>query len=128
MSIRENLQKLRKTLPEDITLVAVSKTKPPELIMEAYEAGHRIFGENKVQELIAKQPELPDDIEWHFIGHMQTNKVKFLVPFIHMIHGVDSLKLLNKTAGYNACFSFILPRRKPNLDCPIRKRNKFFPN
>ncbi|MEJ2595567.1 MAG: YggS family pyridoxal phosphate-dependent enzyme [bacterium] len=96
MSIRENLQKLRKTLPEDITLVAVSKTKPPELIMEAYEAGHRIFGENKVQELIAKQPELPDDIEWHFIGHMQTNKVKFLVPFIHMIHGVDSLKLLKE--------------------------------
>ncbi len=96
MSIHENLQKLKETLPEDVTLVAVSKTKPPEVIMEAYDAGQRIFGENKVQELIAKQPQLPEDIEWHFIGHMQTNKVKFLVPFIHMIHGVDSLKLLKE--------------------------------
>lgn len=77
-------------------LVAVSKTKPVEDIRELYEAGHRAFGENYVQELVAKQPLLPDDIQWHFIGHLQSNKVKYIAPFVHLIHGVDSLKLLQE--------------------------------
>ena len=102
MSISDNLLAFRRNLPGKVTLVAVSKTKPVEVISEAYKAGQRIFGENKVQELVAKQPVLPGDIEWHFIGHVQTNKVKFLAPFVSMIHGVESLKLLkeiNKRAG-----------------------------
>ncbi len=77
-------------------MVAVSKTKPIEAIQEAYDTGYRIFGENKVQELAYKQPLLPDDIEWHFVGHMQTNKVKFIAPFVSLIHAVDSLKLLKE--------------------------------
>jgi pyridoxal phosphate enzyme (YggS family) len=96
MSIRDNLSELNNELPANVKLVAVSKTKPVEFIMEAYDAGHRIFGENKVQELVAKEPLLPKDIEWHFVGHVQTNKVKFLAPFVSMIHGVDSLKLLRE--------------------------------
>ncbi len=77
-----------------MTLVAVSKTKPDEEIMEAYRAGHRDFGENKVQDLVAKKERLPGDIRWHMIGHLQSNKVKYLAPFVHLLHGVDSLKLL----------------------------------
>ncbi len=102
MSISDNLIAFKQNLPAEVTLVAVTKTKPVEVISEAYKAGQRIFGENKVQDLVAKQPVLPDDIEWHFIGHVQTNKVKFLAPFVSMIHGVESLKLLkeiNKRAG-----------------------------
>lgn len=95
MGIAENLRSIRKELPEHVTLVAVSKTKADELIMEAYRAGHRDFGENKVQDLAAKQERLPADIRWHMIGHLQSNKVKYLASFIHMIHGVDSLKLLS---------------------------------
>jgi PLP dependent protein len=79
-----------------VTLVAVSKTKPVEDIIELYEAGHRDFGENYVQELVAKQPVLPADIRWHFIGHLQSNKVKYIAPFVHLIHGVDTLKLLQE--------------------------------
>jgi len=94
MGIIEKLKVVRDSLPTDITLVAVSKTKPDEMIMEAYEAGHRDFGENKVQDLAAKQERLPGDIRWHMIGHLQSNKVKYLASFVHMIHGVDSLKLL----------------------------------
>ncbi len=94
MGIVENLQKLTKQIPDHVTLVAVSKTKPDEMIMEAYQAGHRDFGENKVQDLAARQERLPDDIRWHMIGHLQSNKVKYLTSFVHMIHGVDSLKLL----------------------------------
>lgn len=94
MGIAENLKAIRKNIPDHITLVAVSKTKPDEAILEAYEAGHRDFGENKVQDLIAKQERLPGDIRWHMIGHLQTNKVKYLASFVHMLHGVDSLKLL----------------------------------
>ena len=104
MSIKENLDKLRSGLPASVSLVAVSKTKPPETVLEAYDAGQRIFGENKVQELVSKQPDLPEDIQWHFVGHVQTNKVKFIAPFVAMIHGVDSLKLLkeiNKRAASN---------------------------
>lgn len=100
--IKENLKAFKEQLPAHVTLVAVSKTKPNSDIMEAYEAGHRDFGENKVQELVAKQEDLPDDIRWHMIGHLQRNKVKYLVDFVHLIHGVDSMRLLkeiNKRAG-----------------------------
>ena len=102
--IAENLKKIKATIPTEVTLVAVSKTKPNEAIMEAYEAGQRIFGENKVQDLALKAELLPKDIQWHMIGHLQTNKVKFIAPFISLIHGVDSVKLLkeiNKRAAQN---------------------------
>ncbi len=104
MDISKNLLKIKGGIAETVKLVAVSKTKPVEDIMEAYNAGQRIFGENKAQELIYKQPELPGDIQWHFIGHMQTNKVKFIAPFVCMIEAVDSLKLfreINKQAAKN---------------------------
>ncbi len=94
MSVAENIKLIKLNLPERIKLVAVSKTKPEELLMEAYNIGQRAFGENKVQELSRKYEALPKDIEWHFIGHMQTNKVKFIAPFVHLIHGIDSFKLL----------------------------------
>ncbi len=94
MNIVNNLNTIRTTIPEKVTLVAVSKTHPAEELMEAYSAGQRVFGENKVQELCSKQLVLPNDIEWHFIGHLQTNKVKFIAPFVSLIHSVDSLKLL----------------------------------
>jgi len=102
--IAENLKKIKATIPTEVTLVAVSKTKPNEAIMEAYDAGQRIFGENKVQDLALKAELLPKDIQWHMIGHLQTNKVKFIAPFISLIHGVDSVKLLkeiNKRAAQN---------------------------
>jgi len=95
MGVVENLHAIKEQVPAYVTLVAVSKTKPDEAIMEAYRAGHRDFGENKVQDLAAKQERLPDDIRWHMIGHLQSNKVKYLAPFVHMVHGVDSLKLLD---------------------------------
>jgi len=94
MSIKENLIHIKAQIGEKATLVAVSKTKPNEDIMEAYEAGQRIFGENKVQELAAKYESLPKDIEWHMIGHLQSNKVKYIAPFVQLLHGVDSEKLL----------------------------------
>lgn len=96
MGIKENLTQYKNEIPANIKLVAVSKTKPISDILIAYNNGHRLFGENKAQELINKQPQLPSDIEWHFIGHMQTNKVKYIAPFVHLIHAVDSLKLLNE--------------------------------
>lgn len=102
--IKEQLDKIIAELPESVTLVAVSKTKPNEDILEAYEAGQRIFGENKVQELVSKYESLPKDIEWHMIGHLQRNKVKYLAGFVSLIHGVDSLRLLeeiNKQAEKN---------------------------
>jgi pyridoxal phosphate enzyme (YggS family) len=94
MSIRENLERIKSNIPETVSLVAVSKTKPKEAIEEAYQSGHRIFGENKVQELVQKYEDLPKDIEWHMIGHLQSNKVKYIAPFVHLIHAVDSFKLL----------------------------------
>lgn len=94
MSIQLNLSKIKSELPPQVTLVAVTKTHPIEKLMEVYTAGHKIFGENKVQELCDKQALLPSDIEWHLIGHLQTNKVKFIAPFVKLIHSVDSLKLL----------------------------------
>lgn len=104
MDIGKNIKDINNSLPENVRLVAVSKTKPNEDILEAYNAGQRIFGENKVQDLTKKYEELPKDIEWHFIGHPQTNKVKYIAPFISLIHGVDSIKLLktiNKEAEKN---------------------------
>jgi pyridoxal phosphate enzyme (YggS family) len=104
MNIKSNIQSIKSKLPEYVKLVAVSKTKPNSDILEAYETGHKIFGENKVQDLTKKYEELPKDIQWHFIGHLQTNKVKFIAPFVSLIHAVDSLKLLktiNKEAIKN---------------------------
>lgn len=104
MSIAQNLLKIKSTLPSNVTLVAVSKTKPIADLMEAYDADQRIFGENKIQEMAEKWEAMPKDIEWHMIGHVQTNKVKFMAPFVSLIHGVDSLKLLeeiNKQAKKN---------------------------
>lgn len=104
MSIKNNLLKILDDLPQDISLIAVSKTKTKEEIMEAYEAGQRIFGENKIQEMVLKWSELPKDIEWHMIGHVQRNKVKYMGEFVSLIHSVDSLKLLkeiNKQAIIN---------------------------
>ena len=95
-SITENLSSLKQAVPEGVLLIAVSKTKPVALLEEAYTAGQRAFGENYVQELLEKQPQLPSDIEWHFIGHLQSNKVKYIAPFVHCIHGVDSFKLLKE--------------------------------
>jgi pyridoxal phosphate enzyme (YggS family) len=102
--IKANLENVLSTIPENVALIAVSKMKPAELIQEAYDAGHRAFGENKVQELSEKQPILPDDINWHMIGHLQSNKVKYIAPYVYMIHAVDSFKLLkeiNKRAKNN---------------------------
>jgi len=94
--IKRNIKKINDSLPAHVKLVAVSKTKPNDLIMEAYNAGHKKFGENRVQDLIRKQPELPQDIEWHFIGHLQTNKVKYIAKFITLIESIDSYKLLKE--------------------------------
>ena len=96
MSISDNLINIKKTLPDGVTLVAVSKTKPVEAIQEAYDAGQRIFGENKIQEMAAKYELLPKDIKWHMIGHLQSNKVKYMAHFVDLIHGVDSLKTLKE--------------------------------
>ncbi|HAM97027.1 MAG TPA: YggS family pyridoxal phosphate-dependent enzyme [Marinilabiliales bacterium] len=96
MSIATNLLAIQATIPKGVRLVAVSKTKPNEAIMEAYQVGQRVFGENRPQELRDKQADLPKDIEWHFIGHLQTNKVKYIAPFVSLIHGVESLKLLQE--------------------------------
>lgn len=96
MSIQSNLNIIKASLPEHVTLVAVSKTKPVSDLMEAYETGQRIFGENKIQEMADKYEQMPKDIQWHMIGHVQTNKVKFMAPFVSLIHGIDSLKLLQE--------------------------------
>jgi PLP dependent protein len=96
VNIRKNISSLKHSLPENVTLVAVSKKKSAELIMQAYDSGHRDFGENYVQEMILKQSNLPADIRWHFIGHLQSNKVKQIAAFVHLIHGIDSLKLLQE--------------------------------
>ncbi|MCB0445533.1 MAG: YggS family pyridoxal phosphate-dependent enzyme [Gelidibacter sp.] len=96
MSIQNNLQHIKSQLPEQVTLVAVSKTKPIADIMEAYNAGQRIFGENKIQEMTDKHQQMPKDIEWHMIGHVQRNKVKYMAEFVSLIHGVDNFKLLKE--------------------------------
>ncbi len=94
--IKQNLLTIKNELPNSVTLIAVSKTKPNSMLMEAYDAGQREFGENYVQELVDKYNTLPKDINWHFIGHLQSNKVKFIAPFVSLIHGVDSLSLLKE--------------------------------
>jgi PLP dependent protein len=104
MSIEQNIQRINSELPAHVTLVAVSKTKPVSDLMEAYHAGQRVFGENYVQELVEKEHQMPKDIKWHFIGHLQSRKVKLIAPFVSLIHGVDSFKLLqeiNKQAEKN---------------------------
>ena len=104
MSIESNLNDVLISIPKSVTLVAVSKTKPNLALLEAYNAGQKVFGENKVQELAQKAEDLPKDIIWHMIGHLQTNKVKFIAPFVSLIHAVDSIKLLkeiNKRALQN---------------------------
>ncbi|MDK2910802.1 MAG: dependent protein [Bacteroidales bacterium] len=112
MSVRENLIKILSELPSHVKLVAVTKTHPVEVVRQAYEAGHKIYGENKAQEMKTKQALLPDDVEWHFIGHLQSNKVKYIAPFVELIHSVDSLKLLveiNKEAlKHNRIISCLL--------------------
>ncbi|MGM0531823.1 MAG: YggS family pyridoxal phosphate-dependent enzyme [Bacteroidota bacterium] len=95
MGISENIHRFRNELPDGVKLIAITKTKPNEAILEAYRAGHKIFGENKVQELVSKYEDLPKDIEWHMVGHLQSNKVKYIAPFVHLIHGVDRPKLFN---------------------------------
>ena len=104
MSVKNNLLSIKEGINSNVCLVAVSKTKPKELILEAYESGHTVFGENKVQELVDKYEALPKDIKWHMIGHLQTNKVKYIAPFINLIHSIDSIKLIkeiNKKAKNN---------------------------
>ena len=96
MNIAENLNQLRSSIPAHVTLVAVSKTKPQEDLLEAYAAGQRVFGENKIQEMTAKYEALPKDIVWHMIGHVQSNKVKYMAPYVSLIHGVDREKLLKE--------------------------------
>ncbi len=96
MIIKNNLQDILNSIPSHVTLVAVSKTKPVSDIMQAYDAGHRVFGENKVQDMVEKYEEMPKDIEWHMIGHLQRNKVKYMANFVSLIHGVDNLKLLKE--------------------------------
>ncbi|MFN6075686.1 MAG: YggS family pyridoxal phosphate-dependent enzyme [Fluviicola sp.] len=96
MTLTNRLKEVQSKIPENVTLVAVSKTKPAEMILELYNSGQRVFGENKVQELCDKYEVLPKDIEWHLIGHLQTNKVKYIAPFVSLIHAVDSLKLLQE--------------------------------
>ncbi len=94
MSIKNNIHSILNSIPENVSLIAVSKTKPVSTILEAYNAGQRAFGENKIQEMASKYEELPKDIEWHMIGHLQSNKVKHMAHFVHLIHGVDSFKTL----------------------------------
>ena len=96
MTIRKNLDQITSSLPPHVTLVAVSKTKPLGDLMQAYKAGQRVFGENKVQEMVEKYHLMPDDVLWHMIGHLQRNKVKYMAGFVDLIHGVDSLKLLTE--------------------------------
>ena len=112
MSVSAAIENFRKEIPQNVTLIAVSKTKPISLIQEAYTTGQRDFGENKVQELVEKHEALPYDIRWHMIGHLQRNKVKYIAPFVHLIHGVDSLRLLKEInkqgAKINRCIPVLL--------------------
>lgn len=108
-SIKERLQAIRTTLPEGVCLLAISKYYPVEAIMEAYDAGQRDFGENKAQDLVAKHQSLPDDIRWHFTGHLQSNKIKYIAPFVHLIHSIDSLQLLKEINKHGAKVGRVIP-------------------
>lgn len=102
IQVADNIKIFVDEIPSHVKLIPISKTKPEDMILDAYNKGYKVFGENKVQDLVRKYESLPSDIEWHMVGHMQTNKVKYLAPFVHLMHGVDSLKLLrviNKEAG-----------------------------
>jgi len=112
-SISQNLQQLKSEISDNVTLVAVSKTKPNEAVLEAYATGHRIFGENKVQEMTQKWEELPRDIQWHMIGHLQTNKVKYIASYVSMIHSLDRAKLANEIDRQGA-------RYRRVVDCLIQ--------
>jgi len=112
-SVSQNLKQLKSEISHNVTLVAVSKTKPKEAVLEAYATGHRIFGENKVQEMTQKWEELPRDIQWHMIGHLQTNKVKYIAPFVSMIHSLDRVKLANEIDRQGA-------RYRRVIDCLIQ--------
>jgi pyridoxal phosphate enzyme (YggS family) len=107
--IKENLLNIKQSIPADVTLIAVSKTKPNDAILSAYNAGHKDFGENKVQELVEKAAALPKDIQWHMIGHLQRNKVKYIAPFIHLIHGVDSERLLEEINKQGKKINRVIP-------------------
>ena len=107
--ISEQIKSIQASLPEGVRLIAVSKFHPYEAILEAYEAGQRLFGENHVQELTAKHESLPNDIEWHFIGHLQTNKVKYIAPFVSLIHGIDTPKLLRVVDKEGAKVGHVIP-------------------
>jgi PLP dependent protein len=109
MYIAQRIAEIKESLPEDVKLVAVSKTKPSEIIMQAYRMGHKIFGENKVQEMVRKYEDLPKDIEWHFIGHLQSNKVRYIAQFVNMIHGIDSLKILKQVNKEAAKAGRVIP-------------------
>jgi pyridoxal phosphate enzyme (YggS family) len=109
MSIKDNLNKIKATIPKNVSLVAVSKTKPNADLLEAYEADQRIFGENKVQEMTQKWGDLPKDMEWHMIGHVQTNKVKYMAEYVSLIHGVDSFKLLKEINKQAKKFNRVIP-------------------
>ena len=109
MNIQDNINEIKKAIPENVTLVAVSKFHGVDEILKAYDGGHKIFGESRVQELIEKQPHLPEDIEWHFIGSLQRNKVKFIVPFIDCIHSVDSERLLRQIDRQAANVDRVIP-------------------
>lgn len=109
MGIAQNLHKVKDTLQEGVQLVAVSKTKSTEEILEAYDAGQRVFGENKILEMRDKHQELPKDIEWHMIGHIQTNKVKYMAPFVALVHGVDRLKVLKELNKQAAKVGRVIP-------------------
>lgn len=102
MSVAANLEEIRLGIPDNVKLIAVSKFQPVERVREAYDAGQLVFGENRMQEIDIKHIQLPDDVEWHFIGHLQTNKVKYILPYIHTIHSVDSLKLLGEIEKLSA--------------------------
>ncbi len=109
MTIAERIHQIERQLPPQTRLIAVTKTKPVALLREAYDAGCFRFGENKVQEMVDKQPQLPADVEWHLIGHLQTNKVKYIAPFVGMIHSVDSLKLLQEIDKQAAKHNRVIP-------------------
>jgi hypothetical protein len=109
MSIKDNLNKIKATIPKNVSLVAVSKTKPNADLLEAYKADQRIFGENKVQEMTQKWGDLPKDMEWHMIGHVQTNKVKYMAEYVGLIHGVDSFKLLKEINKQAKKFDRVIP-------------------
>ncbi|MEM9053176.1 MAG: YggS family pyridoxal phosphate-dependent enzyme [Bacteroidota bacterium] len=109
MGIAQNIERIESELGEKVTLIAVSKYSPDEAVQEAYSAGHRDFGENKAQDLQARKDRFPEDVRWHFIGHLQRNKVKYIAPFIHLIHAVDSLRLLQEIDKQAKRFNRTIP-------------------